>query len=102
METLAAIAIVLIAIPVALVAARYRALLAALGLGAFAVALGGFALLLFGPKDLLVRHPALINVLHPYRVGLWIGLAVVVGSGVLLGVLVRMAYQQLCRGRSRP
>ena len=98
MEALAAIAVILIALPVALVAARYRALMAALGLGAVAVALGGLAFLLFGPKDLLVRYPALVNVLHPYRVGLWIGLAVVAGTGILLGVLARMAYQRLFPG----
>jgi hypothetical protein len=52
--------------------------------------LGGVAFLLFGPKNLLSRYPALTYVLHPYSVGLGIGLSVLIGSGVLLGLVARV------------
>lgn len=90
MEILAAVVGLMVALAAALVAPRRRNLLIGLALGTFAVALGGVAFLLFGPKNLLSRYPALTYVLHPYSVGLGIGLSVLIGSGVLLGLVARV------------
>lgn len=97
MEILAAVVTLVVAVAAALVAPRHRNLLVGLALGAFAVALGGVAFLLFGPKDLLSRYPALTYALHPYLVGLGVGLSVVIGSGVLLGLVVRVVYHRVRR-----
>ncbi len=96
MEILATVVTLVVAVAAGLVAARHRNLLVGLALGAFAVALGGVAFLLFGPKDLLSRYPALTYVLHPYVVGLGIGLSVVIGTGILLGFVARLVYHHVC------
>ena len=95
MEIVATVVTLVVAVSAALVAARHRNLLVGLALGACAVALGGVAFLPFGPKDLLSRYPALTYVLHPYVVGLGIGLSVVIGIGVLLGLVARLVYHHV-------
>jgi cell division protein FtsW (lipid II flippase) len=73
----------------ALITPRYRTFLIALGLSALALAAGGVGFLLFGQNGLLILYPIIKNVIP------WIGYAVVLGTGVLLGVLARMAFQRL-------
>lgn len=97
MEIVAAVVTLMVALAAALVPARHRNLLIGLAVGAFAVALSGVAFLLFGPKDLLSRYPTLTYVLHPYVIGLEIGLSVVIGTGVLLGLVARAVYHRVCR-----
>ena len=99
MATLLVIVVVANALLVALVAPRYRGLLIGLGLGLLLVAGGGIALLRDMPRDLLVRHPALGGVLHPYRAILWIAFGLVAGTGTLLGVLGGIAFRRLFSGR---
>jgi hypothetical protein len=99
MAALLVILVVAIALSVALAPPRYRGLLVGLGLGALVVAGGGIAFLRYVPRDLLVRHPALTGILHPYRAVLWIALGLVSGTGILLGVLGRIAFRRLFPGR---
>lgn len=95
MEMLVVVVTLMVALAAAPVAARHRNLLVGLALGAFAVALGGVAFLLFGPKDLLSRYPALTDALHPYLIGLGIGFSVVIGTGVLLGLVAHAVYHHI-------
>ena len=99
MATLVVIAVVAIALLVALVTPRRSGLLIGLGLGLLLVAAGGIAFLRYMPRDLLVRHPGLAGVLHPYRAFLWIALGLVAGTGILLGVLGGIAFRRLFPGR---
>ena len=99
MAALLVILVLAIALSVAVAAPRYRGLLVGLGFGALVVACGGIAILRYMPRDLLVRHPALTGILHPYRAVLWIALGLVSGTGILLGVLGGIAFRRLFPGR---
>lgn len=87
--------LIAVAFLAALITARYRTFLIAFGLSALAFAAGGFGFLLFGQNGLLIRYPIIWNIIP------WIGYAVVLGTGVLLGVLARVAFQRLRGGANR-
>ncbi len=86
--------LLVVAFSAAVVAARYRTFLMALGLSVLALAAGGACFLLFGPKGLFIRYPVIRYIV------LWIELAVIFGAGLLLGVLAQMAYQRFGTGEN--
>ena len=97
MVILAGLLIVLIAIPASLAAERFLRPLLVLGAAALLLGVAGFAFISVGPKDYLVRFPALSSILHPYVIALLGGLAVIFGLGLLLGLLARVVLRSSSR-----
>ena len=95
MLILAGFLIVLIAIPASLAAERFRRPILALGVAALVLGVAGFAFISVGPKDYLVRFPALSSILHPWAIGLCGGLAVILGLGLLLGLMARVVLRSV-------
>ena len=87
--------LIAVALLAALITARYRTFLVAFGLSALPLAAGGIGFLLFGPNALLIRYPIIKNIIP------WLGYAVVLGTGVLLGILARVVFQRLRGGANR-
>ena len=88
--------VLLVMLPAALLAGRYRALLVAVGLGTLGLAFAGFGALLMGPRDLVHKYLVLTHLLLPSLLGLV--LVVIFGTAVLLGVLARMTWHRLRAG----
>jgi hypothetical protein len=87
------IVVLLATLAVALAPERYRSTLQFLGVIALMVGFGGFGFLAFGPKDYLVRWPALSNLLHPYRLSLFSLIAVLFSVSTWIGLLAGRVVQ---------
>jgi len=88
--------VLLVMLPAALLAGRYRTLLIAVGLGALGLAFAGVGLLLLSPRDLVQKYLVLTHLLPPSLLAL--ALIAIFGTAVLLGVLARIAWQRLRMG----
>jgi hypothetical protein len=62
--------VLLVMLPAALLAGRYRALLIAVGLGTLGLAFTGFGVLLMSPRDLVHKYLVLTHLLLPSLLGL--------------------------------
>jgi len=83
------IALLLLGAAAALVPLRFRWLLRLAGSLGLALGLAGWAFLFLGPKDYLVRWPFLAAGFHPILVGLYSAVALLLGTGVWLGLALR-------------
>ena len=93
MLAIAALIVVLMAIPVSLLPKRFRGVLTMTAACALVFVGAAVAFLEVGPKDYLVRFPFLTNVLHPYLIALYAFIAVIYTSAVMLGFVIRACFR---------
>ena len=103
MTTVAVIVLVVVVAAAARLPERFAGWLRLLGTLGLALALAGFTVLFYGPRDYLTRWPALVDLFHPYLVVLYSAIALLLGAGLWLGLLVRAIFRSTRReGGNRP
>lgn len=89
MLTLAALVAVLLAVPAAFMAGRFRKVLTTTAVCALVFSGAAATFLVVVPKDYLVKLPFLEPVLNPYLIAVYCFVAFIVATAVMLGVLIR-------------
>ena len=93
MLAIAALIVVLMAVPASLLARRFRRVLTTTAACAVLFVGAAMAFLEIGPKDYLVRFPFLASAFHPYLIALYAFIAVIYASAVALGFVIRACFR---------
>ena len=83
----------IVAIVTAVISGRRRFKILSAGLILIGLTVVCFMFLSFGPKDYMIRYPFLANVFHPYRIGLYGAIMLILGSGMVIGVVSRSVFE---------
>ena len=95
----------IVAIVTAVISGRRRFKILSAGLILIGLTVACFMFLSFGPKDYMIRYPFSANVFHPYRIGLYGAIMLILGSGMVIGLFQEVflnAFLSLGRKTTAP
>ena len=73
---------------------RYRSQMLTVAFTLIVLIVTCFMFLNFGPKDYMVKYPYISNILHPYRLGLYCFVMLVISLGIFVGSGLRWLYDR--------